>query len=1224
MIYPGLKINDYIIMDELGRGGFGSVFLAKESQTNHLYAIKFLHPKTLRSDESRQAFIDEMINQARLSLNPNIVHVVRSVRHSDNQGEHLGMVMEYVDGDPLDIYIQRFAPLPDYVASPIFIQVLNGLGYAHHQSMLHRDMKPGNIMIRNDGLIKLMDFGLSKVVRGSHAASESARAASLNYVAPERLEKSSIDARTDIYSVGATLYEALAGVPPYDIEFGDWQAATAKHKSGAFRSIRDFYPHHSEAMETIVRNALNPDPRRRYSDCQDFMEDLITVWESLPVPGQVPADFQRIIDVTKQIVRGEYEPARRQRASAGSAPAARPAPIATGSSAPPARRFPGPRGPSREERLEEANAKITALFRARNYTKALEQIDEMMNWAIYVETAGVREIRERIEKILKAGERIEAARRDKNYEELRTQLRAVADWNSHDTQAKREHDFVLAAAPYLSEEIFIHLANNEMDIEQALGDVRRLLAEPIPHYKADLQRVLDSLQTLKRDKEKRIKVETITKDILNHLYVDEYQKILPLVEALEKLLDKGEKPVISLEKCLEAISLEANLHDTLQQKDYTTSAKLAKKLYDINTRSEGAKERSRILSRHAALKKALQSATNAEEALRAIKEATDRAHGLPPYLVDDLNDLIVEKRNLVRSERERLIAEAEEAREAKKWNAALVLMFEALELEPDPQAASRIEDGISELKSLRARSQAKRLAVGFVTAAAVLAIAYLATGPIPQYLEQKRIVRELSAPLELVSQAKYAEAAAALKIMRAKEPSNKSLEREISKKFATAFDILIKEADASAQGSRFDQAIVAAEMAVAFAGEEKQRRETEDRIHRFRRDQALATAKELFAARDYVKAAAAADEALKYDEALKSGHSGEAAQILKDANYESNLAAGKKAYDEKRLEEAYGFFQKAKGANPTPAVEVLLDKIGKDKRVAALQAGLAQARRDRDSGQMLRMLVDLKKERGESISDPFDLLLQTRLDDGSGIPEIVIGGIEFVFVEGGEFRMGCFDMADALKNPEITSEALPVHSVSLDGFWLSKTEISRGQYGALSSSDAVYPVVNVEWDKARRFAEGLGRRVSGGAEYTLKTDLPTEAQWEYAARNRGNEIPYPGGWDTDCEDANFKVCRRPLMAAKSLDPSPLGLYHIVGNAREWCRDTYDATVYQKHEEQVSVKNPFVSYASGSNTYRVVRGGSFGDDKPGLKTYIRTQREASVPDSQTGFRVVIER
>ena len=238
--------------------------------------------------------------------------------------------------------------------------------------------------------------------------------------------------------------------------------------------------------------------------------------------------------------------------------------------------------------------------------------------------------------------------------------------------------------------------------------------------------------------------------------------------------------------------------------------------------------------------------------------------------------------------------------------------------------------------------------------------------------------------------------------------------------------------------------------------------------------------------------------------------------------------------------------------------------------------------------------------------------------------KIVIGGIEFVFVEGGEFRMGCFDMADALKNPEITSEALPVHSVSLDGFWLSKTEISRGQYGALSSSDAVYPVVNVEWDKARRFAEGLGRRVSGGAEYTLKTDLPTEAQWEYAARNRGNEIPYPGGWDTDCEDANFKVCRRPLMAAKSLDPSPLGLYHIVGNAREWCRDTYDATVYQKHEEQVSVKNPFVSYASGSNTYRVVRGGSFGDDKPGLKTYIRTQREASVPDSQTGFRVVIER
>ena len=189
MISEGLKIGDYIIEDELGSGGFGRVYLAQDESTGQKIAIKFLHSKKLQSKETKDAFIGEMINQARLSTNPNIVQVIRNIRYDDNQGEHMGLVMEYVEGEPLDLFIQKYGLLPEYIAIPIFLQVLNGLAFAHRHKMIHRDIKPGNIMIGNDGIVKIMDFGLSKIITGSTSASESARAASLNYVSPERLEK---------------------------------------------------------------------------------------------------------------------------------------------------------------------------------------------------------------------------------------------------------------------------------------------------------------------------------------------------------------------------------------------------------------------------------------------------------------------------------------------------------------------------------------------------------------------------------------------------------------------------------------------------------------------------------------------------------------------------------------------------------------------------------------------------------------------------------------------------------------------------------------------------------------------------------------------------------------------------------------------------------------------------------------------------------------------------
>lgn len=306
MIYQGLMVGDYIINDELGRGGFGSVYLAAHKDTGKDVAIKFLHPKLLKEAKSRQSFLDEMINQARLSICPNIVHVHQSISYVDNQGEHLGMVMEYIDGDPLDLWVERFGLLPHFVAIPLFIQVLKGVGFAHSIGMLHRDIKPGNLLVSRNGMVKVTDFGLSKMIQGvAGAASESARAASLNYVAPERLEKKQIDNRSDIYSLGATFYEALTGNPPYDLGYGDWETAREQHRSGLVKRISDFCDTHPEALNQIVLKALNPEPDMRFHSCEEMNEALLDIWDKNEIPVGIEPLFQAVAVMTQRILSGE-------------------------------------------------------------------------------------------------------------------------------------------------------------------------------------------------------------------------------------------------------------------------------------------------------------------------------------------------------------------------------------------------------------------------------------------------------------------------------------------------------------------------------------------------------------------------------------------------------------------------------------------------------------------------------------------------------------------------------------------------------------------------------------------------------------------------------------------------------------------------------------------------------------------------------------------------------
>lgn len=255
-----------------------------------------------------------------------------------------------------------------------------------------------------------------------------------------------------------------------------------------------------------------------------------------------------------------------------------------------------------------------------------------------------------------------------------------------------------------------------------------------------------------------------------------------------------------------------------------------------------------------------------------------------------------------------------------------------------------------------------------------------------------------------------------------------------------------------------------------------------------------------------------------------------------------------------------------------------------------------------NSGEALKVMGDLKRLYGE-VEKPFKLLKLVAYKNPSGNPEVNLRGVRFVFIKGGVFEIGCFDNADRY----FLNDA-PMKVKILSDFWLSAHEITQGNYNGEPNHNL--PQANMTWEEARTFAGDFGKK------YGLKSDLPTEAQWEYAARAGRMKVMYPWGNSIDCSKANYRDCgQRVARAVCSYIPNKLGIYDLAGNLREWCRDVY-------HENAYSLTGVVDPFNSSGEDERVVRGGSFADGPLALKTYIRYSRRESTRDVFTGFRIVI--
>lgn len=277
----------YEIIEELGRGGMAIVYLAKCLVLNRYVAIKVLRPE-FRDDED---FIKRFKIEAQSAGNlthPNIV----SIYDVGNEGDFEYIVMEYVEGITLKQYLNAKNTLPEKEAVDFAAQICAGLEHAHKKGIVHKDIKPENILITKEGILKITDFGIAKALNQGTITTGGLAMGSVHYFSPEQARGSYIDAKTDIYSVGVLLYEMVTGKRPFD---GDSAISVAmQHIEAEPVKPSMVNPLVGPSLENVILRAMRKDTFERYQSATQMLIDLkkISVGSGVapaPIKKPVPA-----------------------------------------------------------------------------------------------------------------------------------------------------------------------------------------------------------------------------------------------------------------------------------------------------------------------------------------------------------------------------------------------------------------------------------------------------------------------------------------------------------------------------------------------------------------------------------------------------------------------------------------------------------------------------------------------------------------------------------------------------------------------------------------------------------------------------------------------------------------------------------------------------------------------------------------------------------------------
>lgn len=258
--------NRYEILERIGTGGMAVVYKAKCHRLNRLVAIKILKSDLAQDEDFRRRFNAESQAVAQLS-HPNIV----SVYDVSKGGDVEYIVMELIDGITLKQYMEKRGQLNWRESLHFITQIMRGLSHAHSRGIVHRDIKPQNIMVLRDGSVKVADFGIACLENSAQTLTQEALG-SVHYISPEQAKGDRTDARSDIYSAGVVLYEMLTNRLPFE---GDSAVSVAiQHLSSIPLAPREINPEIPEPLELICMKAMAPDLERRYSSADAMINDL--------------------------------------------------------------------------------------------------------------------------------------------------------------------------------------------------------------------------------------------------------------------------------------------------------------------------------------------------------------------------------------------------------------------------------------------------------------------------------------------------------------------------------------------------------------------------------------------------------------------------------------------------------------------------------------------------------------------------------------------------------------------------------------------------------------------------------------------------------------------------------------------------------------------------------------------------------------------------------------
>ncbi len=265
--YLGQTLDErYQILERIGEGGMALVYKALDHRLNRYVAVKIMRDEMAEDDELRRRFTTEAHAVAMLS-NPNIV-AVYDVSHSDVL-EYI--VMEYVDGVTLKYYMERKGAISWREVLHFSRQIARALAHAHERGIIHRDIKPKNIMLLRDGTVKVADFGIAALENEIHENNGEA-IGSVHYIAPEQARGESPDARSDLYSLGVVMYEMLTGRKPFN---GDTVGEIAmKHMNMTPIPPHSIIPGIPDDLEAITLRAMSPNIEERYQSARELLTDL--------------------------------------------------------------------------------------------------------------------------------------------------------------------------------------------------------------------------------------------------------------------------------------------------------------------------------------------------------------------------------------------------------------------------------------------------------------------------------------------------------------------------------------------------------------------------------------------------------------------------------------------------------------------------------------------------------------------------------------------------------------------------------------------------------------------------------------------------------------------------------------------------------------------------------------------------------------------------------------